>query len=247
MSNPLNDQNMLFRLRSYLRLKDSRPLVLIPPKDTRHPVIKADIAIAEAKKNTATALDFDERMLTAKSTLAQAKMDGRFDADLYVEYGLTQSAEKYMDAYKNPRDQQQLNLGISVPILDWGVARGRIRVAESNLDLEQTSVDQDIIDFEQNVFLSVMRFNMQEEQLIIAAKSDTVAQKRYDITQKRYMIGQVNDVLELNNAQIDNDNAKIGYYQALRNYWNNYYDLRQLTLYDFFDDQMLIFDIRDIM
>ena len=142
---------------------------------------------------------------------------------------------------------KQLNLGISVPILDWGVARGRIRVAESNLDLEQTSVDQDIIDFEQNVFLSVMRFNMQEEQLIIAAKSDTVAQKRYDITQKRYMIGQVNDVLELNNAQIDNDNAKIGYYQALRNYWNNYYDLRQLTLYDFFDDQMLIFDIRDIM
>jgi hypothetical protein len=61
------------------------------------------------------------------------------------------------------------------------------------------------------------------------------------------MIGQVNDVLELNNAQIDNDNAKIGYYQALRNYWDNYFELRRLTLYDFFENRMLIFDIRDIM
>ena len=61
------------------------------------------------------------------------------------------------------------------------------------------------------------------------------------------MIGQVNDVLELNNAQIDNDNARKGYYQALRSYWNNYFQLRKITLYDFLDERMLIFNIRDIM
>jgi len=120
-------------------------------------------------------------------------------------------------------------------------------VAESNLELEQTSVEQEILDFEQNVFLGVMEFNMQKDQLTIAAKADTVAQKRYDVTQKRYMIGQVNDVLELNNAQIDNDNERKGYYSALRNYWLNYYQLRKMTLYDFMDNKMLIFDIRDIM
>jgi outer membrane protein TolC len=113
--------------------------------------------------------------------------------------------------------------------------------------LEQTSVEQEVIDFEQNVFLSVMEFNMQKNQLFIAAKSDTVAQKRYDVTQKRYMIGQVNDVLELNNAQIDNDNARKGYYSALRNYWINFYQLRKMTLYDFPGNKMLIFDIRDIL
>jgi outer membrane protein TolC len=243
----LRYENMLFRLKSYLRIKDNRVLILTPPRQTYHPDIIADLAISEAKKNSATALEFDERLLSAESNLNFAKMDGRFDANLYLEYGLTQSAPSVQDAYKDPRDQQQLSLGIAVPLLDWGVARGKIRVAESNLDMEQTSVEQEIIDFEQNIFLSVMQFNMQEDQLIIAAKSDTVAQKRFDITQKRYMIGQVNDVLELNNAQIDNDNAKIGYYQALRNYWDNYFELRRLTLYDFFENRMLIFDIRDIM
>lgn len=242
----LRFENMQFRLKSYLRIKDSKPLILIPPKETYHPGISAAEAIVQAKKNSTSSLEFDERILTARSSLSQAKMNGRFDANLYVEYGLTQSAELFQDAYRDPKDQQQFNLGISIPLLDWGVARGQIRVAESNLDIEQTSVDQEILDFEQNIFLSVMQFNMQEEQLIIAAKSDTVAQKRFDVTQKRYMIGQVNDVLELNNAQIDNDNARMGYYQALRSYWNNYYELRRLTLYDFTGNKMLIFDIREI-
>jgi outer membrane protein TolC len=74
---------------------------------------------------------------------------------------------------------------------------------------------------------------MQKKQLYIAAKSDTVAQKRYNVTYKRYMIGKVNDVLELNNAQIDTDNANMGYVRSLKNYWVNYYKIRKMTLYDF--------------
>jgi outer membrane protein TolC len=243
----LNYENMLFRLKSYLRLKDNRALVLIPPAATEHFEVMAAQAVAEAKKNTAQSLEFQERMIAAESLVNQAKMNGRFDADLYLEYGLTQSTDEIADVYKNPEDRQLLNLGISMPLLDWGKARGQIKVAESNYELEQTSVEQEIIDYEQNVFLSVMQFNMQKDQLFIAAKADTVAQKRYDVTSKRYMIGQVNEILDLYNAQIENDNYKKGYYQALRSYWNNYFELRKLTLYDFREKKMLIFDIRDTM
>lgn len=243
----LNYENMLFRLKSYLRIKEAIAIQLLPPAETRHDVISAAKALDEARKNTSASIDFQERLITAESEVRRAKMDGRFDADLYIEYGLTQSTESISNVYKNPLDQQQVDLGISVPILDWGKARGQIRVAESNFELEQTSVEQEIIDFEQNIFLTVMEFNMQKDQLFIAAKADTVAQKRYDVTQKRYMIGQVNDVLELNNAQIDNDVNRKGYYSALRSYWVNYYELRKMTLYDFLNDRMLIFDIREIM
>lgn len=243
----LNYENMLFRLKSYLRIKETAAIQLLPPTETRHDVISAARALDEARKNTSSSIDFQERLITAESEVRRAKMDGRFDADLYIEYGLTQSTESISNVYKNPLDQQQVDLGITVPLLDWGKARGQIRVAESNFELEQTSVEQEIIDFEQNVFLTVMEFNMQKDQLFIAAKADTVAQKRYDVTQKRYMIGQVNDVLELNNAQIDNDVNRKGYYSALRSYWVNYYELRKMTLYDFLNDKMLIFDIREIM
>ncbi|MBU1009555.1 MAG: TolC family protein [Bacteroidetes bacterium] len=229
----LNYQNMLFTFKSYLRLKVSKQIVLIPPAETVHFEVKVDDAISEAKNNTSTGLAFERRMLEAESQLSMAKLDGRFDAELYATYGLTQSSDLIKDVYKNPLDEQRISLAIAVPILDWGQARGRIKMAESSLDLVKTSIEQERLDFEQNIFLQVMQFGMQKNQLMIAAKADTVAQKRFDVTQKRYMIGKVNDVLELKNAQIDNDNARIGYYSALKTYWNSYYTIRQITLFDF--------------
>ncbi|MCF8229080.1 MAG: TolC family protein [Bacteroidales bacterium] len=243
----LSYENMLFVLKSFLRIKDNAVITLIPPTKTFHFDVDIETAVFEAKNNTSEGLSFERRLLEAESNLARAKMTGRFDADLYAVFGLTQTADKFENVYKNPRDQQQLVLGLSIPILDWGQARGQIKMAESSLELTKTSIEQERIDFEQNIFLKVMQFNMQEKQLYISAKADTVAQKRFDVTQKRYMIGKVNDVLELNQAQIDNDNAKQGYYQALKTYWNSYFNLRKMTLYDFREDERIEFDVMEVL
>lgn len=239
----LNYENALFVFKSYLRLTGDQTIILIPPTETRHFVVPAQTAIEQAKDNTSAGIEFQRRMLEAESGVNQAKMDGRFDAELFAMFGLTQTSDNVPDAYKNPLDEERVSLGITIPILDWGMARGKIKMAESNMDLVQTAVEQDKIDFEQNIFIESLQFNMQERQLLIAAKSDTVAQKRYNITQKRYMIGKVNDVLELKNAQIDNDNARMGYYRALRTYWNSYYQIRKLTLYDFEKMRPIFIDV----
>ncbi|MCF6341462.1 MAG: TolC family protein [Bacteroidales bacterium] len=229
----LNYRNSLFSFKSYLRLKDDFPVELIPPVITPDFKVPVQEAVEEAKANTSIGIEFKRRLLEAESELNRAKREGRFDAELFAVFGLTQTSDVLQEAYRNPRDEERVTLGITVPILDWGEARGNIRVAESNQYLVMTAVEQDRIDFEQSVFLQVMQFNIQQKQLTIAAKSDTVAQKRFNITQKRYLIGKVNDVLELNNAQIDNDNARMNYYRSLMNYWKNYYGLRRLTLFDF--------------
>ncbi len=240
-------ENNLFRLRSYLRIKSDDPIELVPPTVENFFTISADKAIEEARYNSSSALDFEQRRLEAQSAVNLAKMNGRFDADLTANFGLAAQGNSIPEAYTQPDDQQVVRLGFRLPILDWGSAKGRIRLAESQEELVFTSVEQEEIDFEQNIFLEVMQFNMQENQLRIAAKADTVAQKRFEVTQKRYMIGQVNDVLELNNAQIDNDNALKGYYQALRAYWRNYYQIRRETLFDFERNMPILFDISEIM
>ncbi len=243
----LDFENNIFKLKSYLRIKEDAPIELIPPKVDYFFTISADKALIEAKFNSSTALDFEKRRLEAQSQVNMAKMTGRFDANLSAVFGLTQQGATIPGAYTQPGDEQQIRLDFTLPILDWGSARGHIKMAESNEELVMTSVEQEAIDFEQSIFLEVMQFNMQENQLRIAAKADTVAQKRYDVTQKRYMIGQVNDVLELNNAQIDNDNALKGYFQALRSYWRNFYQIRKETLFDFQRDRPILFNINDIM
>ncbi len=243
----LDFENNLFRLKSYLRIKEDVPIELIPPDVDDFFTIKADKAFDEAKYNSSTALDFEKRRLEAQSQVNLAKMQGRFEADFSAVFGLEQQGASIPGAYTQPLDAQMVAFNFTLPILDWGSARGRIKMAESNEELVVTSVEQDEIDFEQNIFIQVMQFNMQENQLRIAAKSDTIARKRYVVTQQRYMIGQVNDVLELSNAQIDNDNALKGYFQALRNYWRNYYQIRMQTLYDFKADRPILFNINDIM
>ena len=242
----LDYENALFILKSFLRIKTDQSIELIPPAKTYHFPISIDEAIKQAKENTSTALAFDRRLLESQSEVDKAKMDGRIDAELYAVYGLTQTAETIKGSYINPLEQKQLSLGITIPILDWGNARGQIKMAESSAELTQTSIEQERIDFEQNIYLKIKQFEMQENQLMIAAKSDTVAQKRYQVTQQRYLIGKVNDVLELNNAQIDNDNARKAYYQSLQTYWTNYYTIRQLTLFDFKEGKKIEFDINEV-
>ncbi len=229
----LNYNNMLFLFKSYLRLKTDDKIKLIEPEVSHYFDVPLSEAVQEAKSNTSTGLEFKQRLLQAQSDVNRAKMSGRFDAQLYASFGLTQTGYYLHDAYNSPLDKERVTLGITLPILDWGKARGAIRMAESNHDLVVTSVEQDKIDFEQDIYLEVMQFGMQKKQLYIAAKSDTVAKKRFNVTYKRYMIGKVNDVLELNNAQLDNDNAKLGYVNALKNYWVNYYKIRKITLFDF--------------
>lgn len=243
----LNYENRFFVFKSYLRLQDSLNVELVPPIITPDYAISPAKAIDEAKNNSSEGLDFKRRLLEAESEVNRARTEGRFDAELYAVLGLTQTADALSGAYINPLDEERVVLGISVPILDWGKAKGTIKMAESNQDLEITAVEQDIIDFNQNVFINVMEYNMQKNQMLIAAKSDTVAQKRYEVTQKRYMIGKINDVLELQMAQVDTDNSKVGYYRALMNYWRSYYEIRRLTLYDFQRSRPITYNIDELI
>jgi outer membrane protein TolC len=206
----------------------------------------ADKAIEEARANNPQSLSFNRRLMEAESQVVKAKYDGRFDAELYAVYGLSNNADLFEDLNNNPLDQQRLQLGISLPLLDWGVARGKIKMAESNQEIVRTTVEQEQLDFNQEIFLKVARFNMQFEQVNISARADTVAQKGYDITKARYLIGRIS-ITDLNIAQTEADNSRSNYYNTLWIYWRNYYDLRRLTLYDFEINSPIMVDYRDLL
>jgi len=230
-----------FDLKSFLRLADNEIVRLVsppaPPAQTPDP----KVAISEAHENRADALAFSRRLIEAESNVNKARAENRFNANLFAVYGLSQTSDQLANVYRDPKADQRLELGIQVPILDWGLAKGKIKLAESEQDLQQTAVQQDIIDFDQEIFLKVMQFSIQQNQLLIAAKSDTVAQKRYEVTKQRYLIGKIG-ITDLNIAQNEKDNARQGYIAALHDYWRSYYELRKLTLYDFVNNKRLTFN-----
>jgi outer membrane protein len=235
----------LFRFRSYLSLDNIGELELLVPQERHNMIIQVEKALEQARQNRSDLLVFERRRIEAESDVSRAQAESRFNANLFAVYGLTQTADNLPDAYVHPLDQQQLRIGVSIPIVDWGVGRGRVKMAESNRELINTNVHQALLDFDQEIFLRVMEFNMLERQLLIASKADTIAEKRYEVSRQRYLIGRI-DILELNIALTEKDRAKQSYLAALRNYWRGFYEMRSLTLFDFQRNEPIMLDFDEI-
>lgn len=235
-----------FKLTSFLGLASNTDIEIIVPSNIPDLKIDFEKALLYAKKNNPELLALSINLIEAERDVQKAKLENTFNADIYASFGLTQSAFNLTDAYNKPQDQQRVSFGLNVPIIDWGLGKGKYKMALSNQNVTQITVEQEIIDFEQNLFLKVMQFNMQEKQLLIAAKSDTIAQNRYNVIKQRFLLGKIS-VTDLNIALTEKDEAMRKYYNSLFNYWNYFYDLRKLTLFDFESDKELIFNIEEII
>lgn len=238
-------ENTTFRLKSFLRLQNNENIRLIIPQPEKFTEVAYDLALEQAMKNSSSIIDFEKRLLESRANVNQAKAENGFNANLYAVFGLMGSAFNMGDSYVRPDDQKQLSISLEVPILDWGTRKGQVKMAESNADLVETSVEQERIDFSQNIFLQVSEYNMQQNQLVIAAKSDTVAQRSYNASKNRYLIGKIS-VTDLNIAQTEKDKATIAHIRALQTFWRNYFELRKMTLYDFYKQKPLDVDFDQI-
>jgi outer membrane protein TolC len=235
-----------FRLRSFLGYNENVNIELIIPSEIPDMEVDVGLALKQAHVNNPEIIDLQRQLLEADASVAEAKAERGLQADLFAQFGLTQQSPTIANVYDNTQDWERMVVGLEVPILDWGLAKGRFKMAQSNQEVTRTNVLQDEIDFDQNVMLQVMQFNLQDDQLRIAAKSDTVAQLRFGVTKQRFYIGKI-DVTDLNIALTERDNATRNYLTALQNYWNYYFQIRRLTLYDFQRDIPLNEDFESLV
>lgn len=221
-----------FQLRSFLGFNETVNIELIIPSEIPEFEVDVQRALEEAKINSPEIISLQRQLLEADQSVAQAKAEKGLTADLFASFGLTQQDNTISNAYQDFQEQQRLQVGFEIPIIDWGLGKGRYRMAQSNQEVVRTTVKQSEIDFEQQVMLQVLQFNLQDDQVRIAAKADTIAQNRYNVTKQRFLIGNV-DVTDLNIALTEKDAATRSYLSRLNNYWTYYYTIRRLTLYDF--------------
>lgn len=180
-------------------------------------------------------------LIEAEQQLRLKKSERGINADLSVSYGLGQTNSTIQKAYADFNTQQSLAINISVPIIDWGKRKGEYKMALSNRELAEATVQQSKLEFEQSVYNKVMQFNFENELFVAASKSDTVAQMRYTISKKRYMIGKIS-ALELNDAQSNRDASKRNFLASIQTFWTSYYTIRKLALYDFINNKELSAD-----
>ena len=234
------------RLRSFLGFNEKVSLQLILPREVPEIEMDFDKTLAEAKANNPEILNMDRQLLEAQQAVAEARSRKGVRGDLFAQFGLSGNDYDIPGAYNNLERQQRIEVGVTIPLLDWGMGKGQYKMAQSAEEVVKMDVSQSMIDFDENIFLQVMQFNLQDDQVRIASKADTIADLRYEVTKQRFLIGKI-DVLDLNVALEEKDVARRGFVETLRNYWNYYYDLRGLTLFDWQKDVKLSEDFDDLL
>lgn len=221
----------MFTLRSFLDLGEDVEIIPVVPDVVPAATVTYADALDRALANNKFAKNIRRRQLEADYAVAKAKGDLR-QINLYAQVGFTNTDRKFAEAYNRLRGNQLVEIGVSIPIVDWGKRRGNVKVAESNRRAIESRLRQESLDFSQELFVLVERFGNQQAQLDIAARANEIAGQRYNTNFETFMIGKIS-VLDLNDSQTKKDESKRRYINELYKFWNYWYQIRSLTLYDY--------------
>lgn len=226
-----NRKSCMFQLRTLLDLNGDTDIIPEPPTSVPTADITYEDALQKALARNKFAANLRHRQLEADYEVAKAKGNLR-QISLFAKVGYTGTDRRFGGAYSTLKDNQVVQIGFDIPILDWGKRRGKVKVAESNRKVTESKLRQESADFSQNIFILVERYRNQQRQLEISKRSDEIAAKRYATNVETFMIGRIS-TLDLNDSRVSKDEARREYINELYLFWNYYYQIRSLTLWDY--------------
>jgi outer membrane protein len=228
----LNEQRAEAALQLQLGMPSGALIALSVTNDVPTVVVDTAVAVAEALRNGAALRDADLQMLQQKRRVAEARRNTGFGATVTASVGYNQTAETFNNAYRSPLQSQQFSVGVEMPLVQWGARKAQIEAARADQDRVETDVRVLREQRVQDARFAALELEQASRQLLTAAKADTVGAKRFEVARNRYSIGRI-DISNLFIAQTEKDQALEAYVRALRGYWDAYYRVRRLTLYDF--------------
>jgi len=230
------------KLRSYINSQAENgsvsPFDLVIPDKISPFLVESQQAIDQAFANRSDAIGFQRKRLEAGREVERAKKENGLNATLNADFGLTNRGSRPGDVYMQPQNRQFVEIQFTIPIMSWGRQQARTETARANQQLTVQTVEQAKQTFEQEIFTQVTLLDMLRQQVKLTAEADGIAQERYQIAQDRFKLSNLT-VTDLGIAIQDKDRARRDAILALRDYWQSYYLLRLLTLYDFETNQKI--------
>jgi outer membrane protein TolC len=219
-------------LRLAISLPEPAPLDLVIPVDIPAYTPDSALAVRQAVENGVSASSVALNAAQADRRVSEAKLNNGFSATVQASVGFNATAPEMGLAYQNLLQARQATVSVELPLFTWGTGSNAVKAAES--DREQTAnLGRSALEqAAQAARFAALRLPLARTNLILSAKADTVAAKRFEVAYNRYVIGRI-AIDNLYLAQSEKDQASSQYVQALRDYWVAHYRLRALTLYDF--------------
>lgn len=192
------------------------------------------------KTNRPELIAFEREKRETERDIAKAKADFGIRADLQASIGLARGAQNVSDVYTDPFNEQQFNISLLVPILDWGKKKSavkQIKIQEENLTL---AYEQQFLELENSIRQKALLFSRLQTDIDLLKQITDNADERFTISNERYVLGNI-DITNLTLAQREKDQTKRNYINALKTYWVTYFELRALSGFDVIQNQEIIY------
>lgn len=239
----LNQEASVNRFKELLGINLNDSITLENKLDYNVVIVDPEIAVNYALKNRLEIREQDIQLELQKLSIKQQKSQRIIKASInahFEQIGYDQGFKRNFfsstgKSYRNYKDRPAnygVGFTISIPILDWGENRSRVRAAESQLkELEYSKIETER-SIETEVMNLVANLNSNLKRLQLLEKNVDVAEKSFEITRQRYSDGDINsESLALERNRLNT--AYTSRLSAYINYQLSIADLMRKTFYDF--------------
>lgn len=222
----------LNRLCSFIGYQENSDILLSIDYKVPDITLNYDEVMTMAIQNSSFELGQDIQSIQADASIAEAKANRGMSASIHAQFGMSGTAETFDETFATLNDQEIFGVSLVIPIVDWGLGKGRVKMATAQAERTRSQLQQDLIDFRQNMYTQVMQFNNQYSQCEISRRAAEIAEESYNIALSNFSSGSMT-VTELNQLKNNRDNANNTYVNNIGRFWDYYFGIRKATLYDF--------------
>lgn len=211
---------------SFLNLDKETDIILELPEIPRIVDVPLEEALLYAQKNNPKYLANKQSVLEAEREVDKTRKSALFDASISASIGFNQVADNFSEAYKRPLQQDIVGVSLTIPLVDWGVRRGRANMAKNNLNVTKITVQQNELSLDQEIRITVNDFNIQLDMIASAQEALDLSITAYKATKQRFIIGKA-DINSLTLSLNRQKEAQKNYITTLKNYWLNSHPLKR--------------------
>lgn len=223
-------------LCSHLGIDDGNELVLSPEFHVPELNLEYYDVMEKALANSSFNISAQIQLMQADENVSRAKAAAGFHSSVNLRVGLSGTDNSFKSSIDRLQDQEIVSVSVSLPVVDWGEGKAQLRMSKAQAGMVKSQQEQALADFRRELSLMVMEFNNLGTLCRLSGRAYELAVDNYSDALDEFSEGKLT-VTELSQIRGTRDSARMSYIGNVSRFWQQYYQLRSITLWDYIDGQ----------
>lgn len=167
--------------------------------------------------------------IKAEANLDKTKKEGSISLNLQAGVGVNSSSTEFSRLFNAPLQTQFLTLGVSIPILDWGVSKDKVTIALIERDNTKLKKEEDK-DEHIKLIEELISYSWNLKSQMLALKEQIILSEKLIIDYKELLLLGKLTISDFNNQLYENINLSIEYEKLKNNLFLLKFRIDELNL-----------------